>query len=116
MARDVATGDELVLRNLRRICADGAMLEVLIGLDPDRDLAEIARLELPPLTREYLRDELVPKYRAAGFEIVERGTITPLNWPELTSSWARRLRNSSERNLISLIARAEAESSPGVFF
>lgn len=112
LLRGVAIGDELVLRNLRRICADGAMLEVLIGLDPDRDLAEIARLGLPPLTSEYLTDELVPKYRAAGFEIVERGAISPLSWPELTSSWARRLRNSSERNLIYLIARAEAVSPP----
>jgi 16S rRNA (adenine(1408)-N(1))-methyltransferase len=116
LLRGVATGDELVLRNLRRVCADRAMLEVLIGLDPDRDLAEIARLKLPPLTTEYVTDELVPKYRAAGFEIVERGTITPLNWPEFASSWARRLRNSSERNLIYLIARAEVERSPGVFF
>jgi 16S rRNA (adenine(1408)-N(1))-methyltransferase len=115
LLRGVAIGDELVLRNLRLICSDGAMLEVLIGLDPDRDVAEIARLELPPLTTEYLTEELVPKYRAAGFEIVERGAISPLNWPELASSWARRLRNSSERNLIYLIARAEAASSPGVF-
>ena len=116
LLRSVAIGDELVLRNLRRICADGAMLEVLIGLHPDRDLAEIARLELPPLTTEYLDEVLVPKYRAAGFEIVERGTISPLNWPELASSWAKRLSHSAERNLIYLIARAEAASSPGVLF
>ncbi len=115
LLRGVATGEELVLHNLRRICADGAMLEVLIGLDPDRDLAEIARLELPPLTSEYLTNELVPKYRAAGFEMIERGVISPLSWPELASSWARRLRNFSERNLIYLIARAEAARSPDVF-
>jgi 16S rRNA (adenine(1408)-N(1))-methyltransferase len=115
LLRGVATGDKLVLRNLRRICAEGAMLEVLIGLDPDRDLAEIARLELPPLTVAYLRDQLVPRYQAAGFEIIERGVISPLSWPDLASSWAKRLRNSSERNLIYLIARAEAARSPDVF-
>lgn len=112
LLRGVAIGDELVLRNLRRICADGGMLEVLIGLHPVRDVAEMARLGLPPLTSEYLDEVLVPRYRAAGFEIVERGAISPSSWPELKSSWAKRLRNSSERNLVYLIARAEPISPP----
>src|SRR5262249_2635032 len=54
LLRAVATGDQVVLQNLRRICAPGAWLEVIIALDPERDAAEIARLSLEPLTTEFL--------------------------------------------------------------
>jgi 16S rRNA (adenine(1408)-N(1))-methyltransferase len=36
LLRVVATGDENVLRNLRRICASDAVLEIIIGLNPAR--------------------------------------------------------------------------------
>ena len=35
LLRAIATGDPSVLQNLRRICSVGALLEVVIGLDPD---------------------------------------------------------------------------------
>ena len=71
LLRAVATGDVVVLRNLRRICSTGALLEVVIGLDPLRDKSEIERLGLGPLTFEYIDEILAPNYAAAGFEITE---------------------------------------------
>ena len=34
LLRAVATGDPVVLENLRRICAPGALVEIVLGLDP----------------------------------------------------------------------------------
>lgn len=39
LLRAMATGDRVVLENLRRVCASGAWLEVIIGIDPERDRA-----------------------------------------------------------------------------
>ena len=61
LLRGVATGDETVLRNLRRVCAPGALLEIVIGLDPERDQSEIKALGLKPLTHEFLEMTLVPR-------------------------------------------------------
>jgi ubiquinone/menaquinone biosynthesis C-methylase UbiE len=52
LLRSVAVGDEEVLRGLRRIAAPDAWLEVLIGIDEERDAAEARRLQLPALTEE----------------------------------------------------------------
>jgi 16S rRNA (adenine(1408)-N(1))-methyltransferase len=41
LLRAMATGDPAVLRNLRRICSPGALLEVVIGVDPERDRGEV---------------------------------------------------------------------------
>ena len=95
LLRAVSTGDVEVMRNLRRVCAEGALLEVVIGIDPVRDKTEIERLGIKP---EFIDDVLVENYRAAGFEIVETG----LSSQSLDTSWAKRL----QRQATFIVARA----------
>lgn len=105
LLRAVAAGEQEVLQNLRRICSSEALLEVVIGLDPERDSSEIERLALRPLSLEYIDSVLAPKYRSAGFEIFERGIIAASEWPELQTSWAKRLKGNVSRSLVYIIAR-----------
>jgi predicted RNA methylase len=102
----LATGDRVVLDNLRRICSTDAALEVVIGLDTVRDVAEIERLGLQDISITYIDSILVPNYRDAGFEIVEKGLISASEWPALETSWAKRLATSVNRPLVYIIARA----------
>lgn len=106
LLRAVATGDIATLQNLRRIAARGALLEVVIGLDPARDRSEIERLGIPPLSLEFIDETLVPQYKAAGLEIIERGMLPASEWPEFNTSWAKRLRQNERRPVTYLIARA----------
>jgi 16S rRNA (adenine(1408)-N(1))-methyltransferase len=106
LLRGVATGDELVLGNLLKLCRPEARLEVIIGIDTERDRSQIARLGLPDLSDEYLKRVLVPAYESRGFEIEEFGRGSASSWPEIDSSWARKLRQSSTRVLIFLRGRA----------
>jgi hypothetical protein len=85
---------------------DGALLEIVIGLDPERDRTELARLSLPPLTVEHVDSVLVPLYRDAGFEMRERGIISASSWPEFHTSWAKRLKGNTNRSLLYIIAQA----------
>ena len=102
----VATGEETILRNLRRVCASEALLEVVIGVDPERDRAEIERLGLVPLTREFIQTTLIPKYKAAGLQIVEYGEVAAPDWARLKTSWAKRLQGNAARSVVYLIAQA----------
>ena len=106
LLRAVAIGDRAVLGNLRRICSPGALLEVVIGLDAERDRFEMERLGLPPLSTPYIDSVLTAEYADAGFDIFERGMLSPSEWPGLQTSWARRLQGSVSRSLIYIIARA----------
>ena len=105
LLRAVATGETTVLANLRRICAPGALLEIVIGLDPARDQTEIERLGLTSLSIEFIDQQLVPNYRAAGFEAIEHGIIAA-SGPKINTSWAKRLHGNEQRNITYLIARA----------
>jgi 16S rRNA (adenine(1408)-N(1))-methyltransferase len=106
LLRAVATGDVAVLGNLRRICATGALLEVVLGIDPERDQSEIERLGLTPLSLEFIDEILIPNYAAAGFETTERGMLNASEWPDFNTSWAKRLQGNERRPISYLIARA----------
>jgi len=113
LLKAVATGDPQALGGLRRICSPDALLEVVIGLDAERDNAEMRRLGIELPTTELLRAELALRYFSAGFEIVEKGAFYPSNWPKLRCTWAKRLRGSNKRSLVYMIAIARAHSRPG---
>ena len=102
LLRAVATGDAGVLRNVRRICSRGALLEVVIGLDPVRDRSEMERLGLSRLSLEFIDKQLIPNYAAAGFQTIERGVLTS----SVNTSWAKRLEGNERRAITYLISRA----------
>jgi 16S rRNA (adenine(1408)-N(1))-methyltransferase len=106
LLRAVATADIAVLRNLRRICSLGALVEIVIGLDPLRDRSELERLGITELSLEHIDEALTPRYRKVGFEITERGVLPASEWPEFNTSWAKRLQQNQQRSITYLIGRA----------
>jgi hypothetical protein len=106
--RAVVTGEQAVLLTLRRICAPGAWLEVLTSLDAVRDRGEIERLGLPFLSLKFLGTNLIPRYRAAGFEVTEYDALPLADWHAIDTSWAQWLRCSAGRSFSHPIARAVA--------
>ena len=105
LLRAFATGNPEVLRNVRRICAPRALLEVVIGIDPERDRTEIERLGLSLLSLEFVNQILIPQYAAAGFEVTERGVLDSSAWSNLDTSWAKRLHGNEHRSITYLVAR-----------
>jgi 16S rRNA (adenine(1408)-N(1))-methyltransferase len=106
LLRAFAAGEVDVLRNVRRICSPGAMLEVVLGLDTSRDRSEIERLNIPELTTDYVATQLLTRYRSAGFDVFEHGSVSATEWSKFETSWARRLQNNEHRSVVYLIARA----------
>jgi len=112
----VATGNEAVLRDLRRICSTSALLEIVIGFDPVRDAAELKRLGIASLSLDYIDSLLVPRYEMCGFKIIERGVLPQSEWGNVQTSWARRLKGRAGRSLTYIIGRAthSDQAKPGV--
>ncbi len=106
LLRAVYAGDEAVVGGLRRICAPDALLEIVIGVDQQRDRSEIERLGLGEVSEEHVHDTVTPRYANAGFEIHEIGVLSAGEWPCLDTAWAKRLRFSPWRQLLYWIAQA----------
>ena len=86
LLRAFASGDVDVLTNVRRICAPGALLEVVIN--------------------DHIADQSIGRYRSAGFEVLEHGSVPAAQWSEFETTWARRLKQNENRSVVYLIARA----------
>lgn len=108
LLKAVATGDADILASLKRIAAPGCLLEIIIGIDPERDRAELDRLGVPELTPIVLHSFLIPQYIAAGFAFVETRTLPQAEWSKLETSWARRLQTGSARTVLSLVFESAA--------
>jgi 16S rRNA (adenine(1408)-N(1))-methyltransferase len=106
LLRAFALGEIAVLRGVRRICAEGALLTVVIGLDPQVDRTQIDQLQLPDLTDMYVKTSLAPKYESAGFRIVYAGIPDGAPFEVPSTTWAKRIRFN--RNRIRFILRALA--------
>jgi hypothetical protein len=91
---------------MRSICAPGALLKIVFALACERDKSEISRLKLEPLAPEFVGATLTPRYHAAGFDVIEYSAVSPSEWSQLPTSWARRLAGNDERTVTYLIARA----------
>lgn len=95
-----------ILRDIRALCQPGAILTLLLAVDPVRDRAEILRLGLPPTRDPDLRSRLPEAYAAAGFDVTavcSIGRDELARWP---SSWARRLAHGRARSVFQVEARA----------
>ena len=106
LLRAVLAGDENVLRALRRIAAPECLVEIIIGIDEERDKSEIERLALPEISPAYLENVLIPRYEAAGFTALESGTLNSSEWSKLETSWARKLQGGANRKVTYLIFQA----------
>ena len=106
LLRAVAHADENVLASLRRIAAPECLLEIVIGIDPERDKTEIERLDIPELTPVFLHSYLFPKFTAAGFVLLEHRKLNPAEWSKLETSWARRLQGGTERVVYAFVFQA----------
>lgn len=106
LLRAVAVGEIEMLRNVRRICSTGALLEIVIGIDPERDRSEIERLGLTPLSLEFIDTVLALNYAAAGFTITERGILAASDWPAFETSWAKRLKGNERRPITYITAKS----------
>jgi 16S rRNA (adenine(1408)-N(1))-methyltransferase len=106
LLKAVATGDAEILSSLRNIAANDSLLEILIGVDAERDATELARLGLSDLTQNYFENLLASRYNSAGFETVEIRQLSREEWSKIETSWARKLSSGSTREVTQLIFRA----------
>ncbi len=106
LLKAVCVGDSLVLSSLRRISAPECLLEIVIGIDAERDATEIARHGIPSLDPSYIKDVLVPKYIFAGFSFVESGEMGGDDWPCIETSWAKKLQGGDNRKATFLVFEA----------
>lgn len=102
LLRAVAVGEREFLSSLRRIASDECALDIVIGIDTDKDRSELERLGVPNVTIDYIREILLGAYESAGFNAVDYRELQRDEWSRLETSWARRLSSNDSRRVFRL--------------
>ena len=98
-----------LLHNVRRLCAPEAALTVVLGVDPQRDRAEVLRLGLPALDAAHFAGALTAGYADAGFTVTSVRALASEDLARWASSWAKRLAFGRPRPVFQIEARASVE-------
>ena len=99
-----------LLGNVRSLCAPGAALTVVLGVDPDRDRAEALRLGLPALDAAHFEGALAIGYGAAGWTVASVRALSADDLGRWPSSWAKRLAFGRPRPVFQVEARFAARA------
>ena len=97
-----------LLHSVRRLCVSGAALTVVLGVDPERDRAEVLRLRLPALDGAHFDGALAEGYLAAGFSVTSVRALTAEQLARWPSSWSKRLAFGRPRPVFQIEAHAGA--------
>ncbi len=100
------SGEAKALGQLRKICKEGSLLELITSIDPGRDSTQMEKQKIDVPTLEYVENSLKKLYQESGFEIREHGWCDSGKWPDICTSWAAKLKISGNRSIFYLIAQA----------
>lgn len=92
------------MRALRAVCKDGARLSVLLNYSVFEDREYLERLGFGDIVDPADSEDLIPAYRAAGFEVSQREVFH--GDPPVRTAWGRHLVRGSARSTLMIEATA----------
>ncbi|MGD9631222.1 MAG: methyltransferase domain-containing protein [Pyrinomonadaceae bacterium] len=105
----VATGDPGVLASLSGVLNPKGKLQIIVGIEPNRDRTELERLGVPRLDLSYLKGKLAAAYRDNGLRMTGCRELEATEWSRIETSWARRLGGNNDRRVLQMtFVRVEA--------
>jgi len=99
----VANCDLEKIQKIRNLLKKDGTLEIVFGYTKDKEPVETGRLGLEILSEDYLKDFLVPKYKQAGFSLLKMEKLEKKEFPDIGSSWSKRLDFGSKRPVFRLV-------------
>lgn len=91
LAEDAAWGP------VKRICKDGAFIDVIFAYEESTEENEFKRLGLPAVDITYLKNVLAPKLENQGLEVLEIKDVNYESIKKYPSSWAKKLGYGRDR-------------------
>lgn len=91
LLQDIVLVNQKAWENIKMICKDRAIIDIVFGYEDELEEKEIERLNLPKLDIDYVQNHMLPKLESFGFkeeDLKELGLDDLKNYP---SSWAKKL-------------------------
>ena len=87
-------------------------IEIVFGYDKTLEPSETERLDLPPLTKDYLKNILIPAFEKNNFQLKEIKEIETQDMKNIQSTWAKKLSFTKSRLVYRLIFKYVFQNNP----
>ena len=114
LLRGVALGEPAILRGLRRVASEGAVVEFLLTYSEKYEPAVMRDLGLPPISVRQIREDLAPRYAEAGLRIDAARALSNECVRRLPLAWGKGLTRKRARDFFHIVARAPGSDKSSV--
>lgn len=97
LLKGLLLADSAAWEPVKKICKNGAFIDILFGYEKDTEANEFKNLGLPAISIAYLRDNLAPKLAANGLRILKLKELDREDIQDYPSSWAKKLGYGRDR-------------------
>lgn len=97
LLRGIVMCDQLVWKNIRKVCKKGAFVDIVFGYDQEAEGHEMAEQGLPDITDDYIENHMIPTLRSFNFLSVDSFQIDHNHLKDFPSSWSRKLYFGQDR-------------------
>ncbi len=100
----IANPEEVWARNITDMLKPDGELELLFGYAPNLEPSEVERLNLPFLSLELVKDQIIPSFtRLGGMKLQEFRELLKEQLKSYPTSWAKKLTYGRDRVIYSLL-------------
>lgn len=105
LLRGAALVEPALFEGIRRIAAPGAVFDMVVAYSAKYEPRMMADLGLPPLSPQYVREEMAPACRERGVEILRTRVLSNAVVGRIPLGWGRALSRKRRRDFFHIVAR-----------
>ena len=79
------------INKLRVLFKQTGALTLIFGYDPNLEPTETNRLQLEPITQDYIKQKIIPIFERAGARVAEFTTVSLDDLKNLESTWGKKI-------------------------
>lgn len=102
LLQNIVLPSQETCRKLHKLLKTGGELEIVFGYHQEFEPAEVERLELPSLSKEYIKASIIPVFEKHGFKLMELKRINKKQLKKLETTWSKKLAFGKMRKIFKL--------------
>ncbi len=107
LLKSLLLAEDAAWRPIKRICKDGAFIDVIFACEASTELNEFKKLGLPVINIAYLKNILAVKLANKGLKVLEIKDVNYEYIKKYPTSWAKKLGYGRDRKYFYLRIRRE---------
>ena len=102
LLKNIVLPSREISKKISELIKRNGKLEIIFGYHQEFEPAEVERLDLPPLSKEYVNNTIIPEFEKHGFELSSLQELTKGDLKQLETTWSKKLSFGKMRQIFKI--------------